>query len=42
MIKEGEVTPDREFSLERVACVGCGALAPVALVGEDIHGKPPP
>lgn len=37
-IKEGQTTPDREFSLERVACVGCCALAPVALVGETVHG----
>ncbi len=36
-IKEGETTEDREFSLERVACVGCCALAPVALVGEAVH-----
>lgn len=37
-IKEGETTPDREFSIERVACVGCCALAPVALVDEKVHG----
>ena len=37
-IKEGETTPDREFSIERVACVGCCALAPVALVGDSVHG----
>jgi NADH-quinone oxidoreductase subunit E len=37
-IKEGETTPDREFSIEKVACVGCCALAPVALVGETVHG----
>ncbi|MFO8049028.1 MAG: NADH-quinone oxidoreductase subunit NuoE [Desulfosudaceae bacterium] len=37
-IEEGETTEDREFSLERVACVGCCALAPVALVGEKVHG----
>jgi len=37
-IKEGETTEDREFSIERVACVGCCALAPVALVGETVHG----
>jgi NADH-quinone oxidoreductase subunit E len=37
-IKEGETTSDREFSIERVACVGCCALAPVALVGETVHG----
>ncbi len=37
-ISEGETTEDREFSLERVACVGCCALAPVTLVGEAVHG----
>jgi NADH-quinone oxidoreductase subunit E len=38
-IRVGETTPDREFSIDRVACVGCCALAPVALVGETLHGK---
>ena len=33
-IREGQTTDDREFSIERVACVGCCALAPVAPVGE--------
>ncbi len=37
-IREGETTADREFSIDRVACVGCCALAPVALVGETLHG----
>jgi len=37
-IKEGGTTPDREFSVDRVACVGCCALAPVISVGETIHG----
>lgn len=37
-IKEGETTSDKEFSIERVACMGCCALAPVALVGETLHG----
>ena len=41
-IKEGETTEDREFSIERVACVGCCALAPVAMVGETIHGHMAP
>jgi NADH-quinone oxidoreductase subunit E len=36
-IAEGETTADREFSLERVACVGCCALAPVVLVGEKVE-----
>ena len=37
-IKEGQTTQDREFSIDRVACVGCCALAPVALMGETLHG----
>ena len=41
-IFEGDTTPDREFSLERVACVGCCALAPVAIVGETVHGHMAP
>jgi NADH-quinone oxidoreductase subunit E len=41
-ITEGETTDDREFSIDRVACVGCCALAPVALIGETVHGKMAP
>ncbi len=41
-ISEGEVTPDREYSLDRVACVGCCTLAPVALVGEEVIGEMSP
>ncbi len=41
-IREGQTTADREFSIERVACVGCCALAPVALVGEILHGHMAP
>ena len=41
-INEGETTADREFSIERVACVGCCAIAPVALVGETVHGNMAP
>lgn len=37
-IREGETTLDREFSIERVACVGCCALAPVAVVDETVQG----
>jgi NADH-quinone oxidoreductase subunit E len=35
----GETTTDGQFSLERVACVGCCALAPVVVVDENVHGK---
>jgi len=38
-IREGEVTEDRLFSLDRVACVGCCAMAPVAVVREEVHGR---
>lgn len=38
-IREGEVTEDRLYSLDRVACVGCCAMAPVAVVGDEIHGN---
>lgn len=41
-IKDGETTPDREFSIERVACVGCCALAPVTVVNETVHGNMAP
>ncbi|MBU2547404.1 MAG: NADH-quinone oxidoreductase subunit NuoE [Proteobacteria bacterium] len=41
-IKAGQTTPDREFSIDRVACVGCCALAPVAVVGETVQGKMAP
>ena len=41
-IKEGETSADREFSIERVACVGCCALAPVTLIGETVHGNMAP
>lgn len=34
-IQEGDTTEDGLFSLERVACVGCCALAPVMVVGAD-------
>jgi NADH-quinone oxidoreductase subunit E len=37
-IREGETTDDREFSIDRVDCVGCCALAPVAVVDETVHG----
>ena len=36
-IKDGETTLDREFSIERVACVGCCALAPVAIVDDKVE-----
>ena len=42
-IGEGETTPDREFTLETVSCLGCCSLAPVVMINKDTHGnlKPP-
>jgi len=36
-IKAGEMTTDHKFGLERVACVGCCALAPVVLVDGKVR-----
>jgi NADH-quinone oxidoreductase subunit E len=36
-IRAGEATADGQFELERVACVGCCALAPVVVVDGDIR-----
>jgi NADH-quinone oxidoreductase subunit E len=37
-IKAGQTTKDGKFDLERVACLGCCALAPVVAVDGRIHG----
>jgi NADH-quinone oxidoreductase subunit E len=41
-IRYGETTPDREFSIERMACVGCCSLAPVTVVDDKIQGNMAP
>jgi NADH-quinone oxidoreductase subunit E len=33
------VTPDGEFSVEAVRCLGCCGLAPVMVVNGEVHGK---
>jgi NADH-quinone oxidoreductase subunit E len=38
----GATAEDREFSLERVACIGCCALAPVITIGENVYPKMTP
>jgi len=35
----GETTPDGEYDLDRVACLGCCALAPVVAVDEKVHSQ---
>jgi len=41
-IGPGETTPDREFDLDTVACVGCCVMAPVTVVDERPEGKVEP
>jgi NADH-quinone oxidoreductase subunit E len=38
-IEPGGTTEDYKFSLERVACFGCCALAPVMTVDRTVHTK---
>jgi NADH-quinone oxidoreductase subunit E len=33
------ITADRRFGLQRVACLGCCALAPVVMVDKDIYSR---
>ena len=35
----GETTKDKRFDLERVACLGCCALAPVIQINDDIYSR---
>lgn len=38
-INEGEVTFDLEYSLESVGCLGCCALAPCAMINDNVESK---
>ena len=38
-IKPGETTPDKEFHLQEVRCVGCCGLALVVMVNDHVHAK---
>jgi NADH:ubiquinone oxidoreductase subunit E len=38
-IEDGETTPDFEYTLETVACIGCCALAPNIVVNNNVHGQ---
>ena len=41
-IDRGETTPDCEFDLDTVACVGCCTMAPVTVVDNKPQGKVEP
>ena len=38
-IEPGETSADKKISLERVACLGCCALAPTVVVDDEVHGN---
>jgi len=38
-IRSGETTPDGNFTLEQVRCIGCCGLAPVMVSGDDLYGR---
>jgi NADH:ubiquinone oxidoreductase subunit E len=38
-IKPGETTPDRDFTLNSVRCIGCCGLAPAVMIGDQVYGK---
>ena len=38
-IQVGEITPDGQFSIETVNCVGACALAPVMVINGEYHGN---
>jgi len=38
-VEEGETTPDMEYTLETVACIGVCALAPNMVVNNKIYGN---
>jgi NADH-quinone oxidoreductase subunit E len=41
-IKSRQTTPDREFDLDTVACVGCCTMAPVTVIDNKPEGKVEP
>ncbi len=38
-LRAGETSPDQEFTLERVNCLGACALAPLVVVDGEYHGQ---
>jgi NADH-quinone oxidoreductase subunit E len=41
-ITENETTPDGEYTLETVACIGCCSLAPCIMVNKKVEAKMTP
>ena len=38
-VKPGNTTSDGEFTVERVACLGCCSLAPVVMIDGEVYGR---
>jgi NADH-quinone oxidoreductase subunit E len=38
-ILPGQTTADKRYDLQRVACLGCCALAPVVAINNDIYSR---
>jgi NADH-quinone oxidoreductase subunit E len=38
-VEPGQTTSDREFTVDRVACLGCCSLAPVVMIDNEVHGR---
>ncbi len=38
-LEEGQTTPDMEYTLETVACIGVCALAPNLVIGKETYGN---
>jgi len=38
-VEDGETTPDLEYTLETVACIGVCALAPNVSINDQVHGR---
>jgi NADH:ubiquinone oxidoreductase subunit E len=38
-VKPDETTPDLQFTLKTVRCIGCCGLAPALMVGGEVYGK---
>jgi NADH:ubiquinone oxidoreductase subunit E len=39
LAEEEETTPDKEFTVEKVACLGFCSFAPVVLINGEVHGN---
>ena len=37
--KEGETSPDGQYTVEKVACLGCCSLAPTVMIDDETFGR---